>query len=489
MYFNPVNPVYFSGSRFIGIILSKRITIFGFVLLLLGLITACGQKIVYTPNFLVILVDDLGERDIGCYGQQYIETPNIDRLASQGMRWTNAYSSAPVCSPTRVALLTGKNQARVHFTGHITSIGRHRHPPNSRIIPPDDLMDIPLEERILPEVLKPIGYHTISIGKWHVGREGFWPVEMGFDQNIAGWTHGSPPSHFYPYEKPGSKWNAAIPTLEGGEPGEYLADRLTDEAMKFINQNRENPFLVYLPYYAVHKPLQAPEELVRKYRSLLQDTGIDPVYAAMVENLDYNVGRLLKQLDKCNLTGNTVVIFTSDNGGLAKVTDNAPYRLGKGHLYEGGLRIPLIMRWPGHIKPGSQSANLAISEDIFATIVDIANDGINKTGHLDGRSLAPDFSGEVNTDIAIHWYYPHYAPQGNKPGAAIRSGSYKLIEFYDPPEIELYNLAEDIGETVDLSKKMPAKSKELQDRLQQWFKSIDPIMHTPNPEYKEELVK
>jgi arylsulfatase A-like enzyme len=450
---------------------------------------SCDQNRLNPPNIILILVDDLGIKDLGCYGQKFIQTPNIDKFASQGMRWTNAYSSAPVCSPTRVAILSGKNPARIHFTGHITSIGRHRHPPNSRIIPPADLMDIPLEEEILPEVLKSLGYQSISIGKWHVGRKGFWPTDMGFDKNIGGWTHGSPPSHFYPYERPGSKWNASIPTLKGGHEGEYLADRLTIEAMKFMEDSFSRPFFVYLSFYAVHKPLQAPQDLIKKYQGILPDDKLNPVYAAMVENLDLNIGRLLQFLEKNNLSGNTIVIFASDNGGLAQVTDNSPYRSGKGYLYEGGIRVPLLIRWPGHILPGTVSTNLTITEDIFTTIVDIATSGKRDFTHLDGRSLREDFDEQVNNEVELHWYYPHYSPQGNRPGAAIRSGSFKLIEFYDPESVELYDLSTDQGEKTDLSDKMPLKVKELNRHLHQWLDSVDPIRHSVNPNYKKNSFK
>lgn len=458
-------------------------------------LSGCVESPVEPPNFLIIFIDDMGSQDIGFYGQQYIETPAIDRLASEGMRWTNAYSSSPVCSPTRVALLTGKNPARVNFTGHIPRGEKHRHPPHSRIIPPNDLLDLPHEELTIAEALKPLGYTSISIGKWHVGREGHWPTDMGFDYNVAGWTHGMPPSHFYPYENPATPWNAAIPTMKGGGPGEYLTDRLTDEAIKFMGQYKEKPFLLYLPHYAVHTPLQAPVELIDKYKSILDGTVIHPVYAAMVESVDHNVARLLQALDDLNLADNTVVIFASDNGALDvegvfdgegfPVADNSPFRSGKGHLYEGGLRVPLIIRWPGVIKPGRVSENLTITEDLFATIVDIAGDKAMPGSPLDGRSLVSDFDSE-SSDIYIdlHWYYPHYSPHGNRPGAAIRSGDYKLIEFYDPPTVELYNLNDDIGETRDISESFPGMKRELLDKLDNWLKRTNPVMHTMNPGYK-----
>lgn len=432
------------------------------------------------------MIDDLGAQDVGCYGQKFIETPNIDILAEEGMRWTNAYSSCPVCSPTRAALLTGKSTARVHFTGHITAIEKHRHPDNSRIIPPDDLMYIPKSEVVLAEALKPAGYMSISIGKWHVGGEGYWPEDQGFDINVGGWTHGSPPDYFYPYTSAEKDWNASIPTLSGGKEGEYLTDRLTDEAINFLEEHNEKSFFMYLSQYAVHTPLQAPENLVEKYKPILKDTKIDPVYAAMVENVDWNIGRVMEKLDELGLAENTVVLFASDNGGVAAITDNHPFREGKGHLYEGGIRVPFIIKWPGHISPGTTSERPTISEDIYATIVDIAAESATPNTPLDGRSLVGDFSGNTNSseETVLHWYYPHYVGHALAPGAAIRSGSYKLIEFYDPPKVELYNLAEDISEIHDLSEEMPEKKAELLDQLHQWLKDAGTIMHTNNPDFK-----
>lgn len=449
-------------------------------------LSSCTEEQHKKPNFLILLIDDLGAMDVGCYGQKIIETPNIDRLADDGMRWTNAYSSCPVCSPTRAALLTGKSPARLHFTGHITAIERHRHPENSTILPPEDLMYIPYEEVMLAEALKPAGYVSGSFGKWHVGGPGYWPTDQGFDVNVAGWTHGSPPSHFYPYKRPGSKWNASIPTLHGGQEGEYLTDRLTDEAISFIKENKDRLFLVYLTHYAVHTPLEAPEALVEKYRPLVKNTRIDPVYAAMVESVDQNIGRVMETLDELGLNNNTVVIFASDNGGLESVTDNRPFRRGKGHLYEGGIRVPFIMRWPGHIQPGLVSENRTISEDIYTTIVDIAGQDAVGGNNIDGRSLVVDFDGEkLEQQPDLHWYYPHYGI-GKDPGSIIISGDYKLIEHYDPYRVELYNLAEDISEITELSEAMPGKKEELLKKSHQWLESVDPILHTPNPDHVPE---
>lgn len=443
------------------------------------------------PNFLVILVDDLGKTDLGTYGNKFIETPHIDELAKQGMKWVNAYSGAPVCSPSRAAFLTGKNSARVHFTGHITSIGKHRHPENSRIIPPKDLMFIPLEEVILPELVKSKGYRTISIGKWHVGPQGYWPLDMGFDENVAGWTHGSPPSHFYPYEDEDKKWNPNIPTLKKGKEGEYLSDRLTNEALNYIQKNKDNPFLIYLPYYAVHTPLQAPKELVKKYedKQLTKEANpaINPIYAAMVEKLDYNIGRLIAKLEDEGISDNTVVIFASDNGAVKSSSDMMEYRAGKGYLYEGGLRVPFIMKWPNHIKANTVNENRTRSEDVFATIADIVGYSLDDEMNIDGQSLVDQFDGTSNQhrDRDMYWYYPHYAPQGNYPGGSVISGDYKYIEFFDPSKSELYNIKLDPGERKDLSKEMPEKIIELSGKFNKWIHDIDPILHTNNPNYSK----
>lgn len=442
---------------------------------------SCTTDVVQKPNFLIILIDDLGSQDLGCYGQAYIQTPNIDQLASEGMRWTNAYSAAPVCSPSRAALLTGKSTARVRFTGHITAIGKHRYPEHGRIIPPDDLMYLPHEEILIPEVLKPLGYKSISIGKWHVGHEGYFPTDQGFDINIGGWTHGSPPSHFYPY-KSDKDWNPSIPSLHGGAEGEYLTDRLTDEAIHFMEQNKDNPFLIYLSQYAVHSPLEAPAPLVEKYKTIVKGTKIDPVYAAMVESVDTNIGRLLAKVEELGLDKNTVVIFASDNGAVAGTSDNSPFRAGKGYLYEGGIRVPFIVRWPGRIKDGSISENPTISQDIFSTIVDISGSKIKTDIAIDGRSLVPDFNQQIDS-TELFWYYPHYSPQSKIPGAAIRSGAYKLIQYYDPEKVELYNLENDIGEKNDLSEIMPDKVEELSEKIETWLDDSKAIRHTLNPDY------
>jgi arylsulfatase A len=441
-------------------------------------------KKISNPNIVLVVVDDLGWKDLGCYGSTFYETPNIDNLAASGKRFTNAYSSCPVCSPTRAALLTGKSPAKIGFTGHITAIGRHRYPETGRIIPPKDRMYIRLKEVTIAEALKPAGYKTISIGKWHVGNEEkYYPTHQGFDENIAGYMHGSPPAYFYPYKDPDKDWNPEIPTLKGGKEGEYLTDRLSDEAIQFIEKSKSGPFFLYLPYYAVHTPLQAPQNLIQKYEKKLNvdSSQKNAVYGAMVERMDFNVGRIMTKIKSSGLTENTLVILASDNGGLSPVTNNKPLREGKGFLYEGGIRVPLIMSWPGQIKAGSQCDVPTISHDLYPTITDLVN-GSKPGGEIEGQSLAHILTGE--TDVKkreLYWYYPHYSPQAKQPAAAVRIGKYKLVHFYDPVRTELYDLEQDLGEQNNLAQTKPEKRDDLLKMLNNWLKRSETIKHTLNP--------
>ena len=424
----------------------------------------------------------MGWRDVGCFGGDLFETPNIDRLATEGMRFTQAYANCPVCSPSRAALMTGKNPARLGFTGHITAIGRHRHPENSKLIPPDGLTNLPHDEETLAEVLGKQGYVSASIGKWHLGEEGYWPEQHGFDVNVAGWTHGSPPHYFYPYTRENSDWNGSIPTMTGGEEGEYLTDRLTDETIGFMEANRDNPFFVYLTHYGVHTPLQAPKPLVEKYKKELKgkEKQVHPTYAAMVENMDWNVGRVLQSIEDLGLSEDTVVVFTSDNGGLESSASQAPLRKGKGTLYEGGIRIPQIIKWPGKIPAGSLSEAPTIGTDLFATLAEIGGGSVRDD--IDGKSFSALWDGgEYSPRESLVWYYPHYHSQSMRPGAAIRKGDYKLIEYYDPEGVELYNLAADLSEKRNLASEMPEKAEELLADLNGYLDAVDTIRPTPNP--------
>lgn len=406
-------------------------------------------------NIVLILVDDLGWTDVGCYGSDFYETPNIDRLASEGMRFTQAYSACTVCSPTRAAILTGKYPARLHLTDWIPG-----HPkPDAKLKVPGFHQELPLEETTLAEILKEHGYATASVGKWHLGKQPFYPEKQGFDVNIAGTDKGQPPSYFSPYK---------IHTLKDGPEGEYITDRITDEALRWIEQNRERPFFLYWPHFAVHTPIQSKEDLIQKYRQKAPgQSHSNAKYAAMMESLDQSIGRLMAKLEEWGLTDHTVVIFTSDNGGLLKQTDNTPLRQGKGTAYEGGVRIPLIVKWPGVTNPGRVSDIQCISMDLFATLC--AATGTQPKDEMDGMSLVPILRGQARLpERPLFWHYPHYHTEGATPYSAVRLGDYRLIEFLEDGHLELYNLKEDIGEIRDLAKEWPKKARELAAMVHDW---------------------
>jgi arylsulfatase A len=440
-----------------------------------------GTPKVGTPNFVFILMDDLGWSDLGCYGNRFHETPNIDRLAKKGMRFTDAYAACPVCSPTRASILTGKYPARLNLTDWIP--GRTPRP-SEKLLAPEFNQHLPLEEVTLAEALARAGYVSASIGKWHLGGEPYYPEKQGFALNFRGTARGSVRSYF------------CLPDEEEAglcRKGEYITDRLTEEALKFIEANRARPFFLYLPHYAVHLPLEAKQQMVEKYETKLRKLGAkaNPTYAAMTESADQGVGRILRKLDELKLSDRTVVIFTSDNGGLRyeqrrteAVTSNAPLRAGKGHLYEGGIREPLIVRWPGVVEPGSTTSVPVTSTDFFPTLLEIA--GVRTLGKegIDGRSLVALLKQTEAPDRpAIYWHYPHYSNQGGEPGGAIRAGDLKLIEFYEDGRLELYNLNRDIGERDNLATKMPEKAAELRKMLADWRKSVGARMPVANPNF------
>ncbi len=428
-------------------------------------------------NFIVILVDDLGWTDLSCMGSTFYETPNIDRLAAQGMKFTQAYSACTVCSPTRASLLTGRYPARLHVTDWIEGHVR----PEARLQVPDWTMRLPLEEQTIAEALKPAGYASVSIGKWHLGGPGFFPEQQGFDQNIGGYDRGQPPSYVAPYK---------IPTLAEGPPGEFLTDRESAEAVKFITANRDRPFFVYLPHYAVHQPIAGKPEVVERYRRKAGPDAPhrDPAYAALIESVDDSVGRITRTLESLGIADRTVVVFTSDNGGLTSgrnpPTSNVPLRVGKGSAYEGGVRVPFIVRWPGQVAPGTTESTPVISPDIFPTLLEIAGVRPRRDHAIDGRSLVPLLKRKrVFTRDAIFWHYPHYHPGGATPYGAVRSGDLKLIEFYEDDHVELYDLRADIGEKNDLASVRPADVRRLRKQLADWRRSVGAQMPTPNPAY------
>jgi len=429
------------------------------------------------PNIVFILADDLGQRDLGCYGNRYFATPNIDRLASEGARFTDAYAACPVCSPTRASIITGRYPVRYGVTDWIPGRPSHQ---NGPIRTPRTKTELALEEATLAERLKPAGYRSASVGKWHLGGEGFSPLEQGFDINIGGTHSGSPPPsktpYFGPYELPNLK----------GEPGEFLTERLTREACAFIKQNRADPFFLYLSHFTVHIPLNARQAEIARHQAKAAGR-YHPVYAAMVESLDESVGQVLKAIEEAGLKERTLVIFFSDNGGLRYeglskqwVTDNAPFRAGKGHLYEGGIREPLLVRLPGVVKPGTVISTPVSSVDLLPTICELAG---AKAGEADGVSLTPLLKGGRIGERPLYWHYPHYSNQGGEPGSAIRLGPWKLIRFYDRPRQELYHLGKDPGETRNLIEREPRVARRLAAQLDEWLKRTHAVMPERNPSF------
>ncbi len=460
-----------------------------FFILILLLSCQQNQKV---PNIILIVVDDMGWSDLGCYGNDLHETPHIDKLASSGVMFTNGYATCPVCSPTRASIMTGKYPVNVDITDWIPGrqfyMGLEK---DKKLKVPEFSHELQTDEITLAEKLKEKGYSTCHIGKWHLGSEGFLPENQGFDINIAGNRFGSPPSYFYPYGDPEKR---QVPGLqEKGTEGEYLTDRLTDEAVRYIADHREGPFFLYLPFYTVHIPIQGKPEKVRKYRDKLMKgefrwTNAD--YAAMVESLDENVGRLIQTVEEEGIRDNTVIILTSDNGGLSvyegnntPATLNYPLKAGKGHLYEGGVREPFIMSVPGITQSGKIYDQVITSADIFPTLLDLT--GIDYSD-VDGKSLLPVLTKEdYDADRAVYWHYPHYSNQGGVPSAAVRKGDFKLIRFFEDDHFELYDLGKDIGEERDLKDSLPDKAEELHFLLNNWIRETKAVLPEPNPEYNK----
>ena len=430
------------------------------------------------PNIVFILADDLGWADGACFGSQYYQTPNLDGLAAAGMRFTQAHAACAVCSPTRAAILTGKAPARLHITDWIAGEAA---PKTSRFRLPDWQQHLPLEEITLAEALKKLGYATAHIGKWHLGGTNFQPQFQGFDTNIAGGGIGHPASYFWPYGQAGASHRVPGLAERGGKEGDYLTDQLTDEALKFIEANRQRPFFLNLWHYTVHAPLMGKAGLVEKFESLPGANGqSNAVYAAMIQSLDESVGRILAKLDEWNLANRTIVVFTSDNGGAVHfgkppATSNTPLRAGKGYAYEGGLRVPLLIKAPGTTRPGAVCNTPVISHDFFPTLLALAGapPAASRTA-VDGVSLLPLLQGAAGLPRQeLFWHYPHFWNGGKiTPYSVARVGDWKLIRFYESGTEELYKLRDDLGEQHDLAASQPAKRQELGRRLDQWLKTV-----------------
>lgn len=437
------------------------------------------------PNIIVVLVDDLGWADLGCYGNRFHETPHLDALARQGVRFTSAYSACTVCSPTRASLLTGKYPARLHLTDWIAGHAR----PRAKLRVPDWTQRLPTSERTLPEALHQAGYVCASIGKWHLGGPGSYPEQHGFDLNVAGYERGQPPSYHSPYR---------IPTLREDAPGHFLTEREADEAMAFIETHRNRPFLLYLPHYAVHTPLAGKADVIAKYQAKRRAQGgtNNPVYAALLESVDDAMGRLRGKLTDLQLQDRTIIVFTSDNGGLIlggtnAPTSNLPLRSGKGSPYEGGVRVPLIVYWPRQTTAGSICGTPVTTPDLYATILGWAGVKPVAGQEIDGRDLRvllqnPSRVPPNLSRRALFWHYPHYHPGGSTPYGAIRDGRYKLIEYFEDGRTELFDLGADPGELRELGNDQPRLRTRLRRELQAWRASVGAQMPTPNPDYDPE---
>ena len=442
---------------------------------------ACTNARAKTPlNVVFILVDDLGWSDLGYAGSDFYRTPHVDDLAQQSLRFHNAYAAAPVCSPTRAAILTGKSPARLDMTiWHEGAVAGG--PRNRKLLAAKSKANLPREEVTLAERFRAAGYATAHIGKWHLGTAAFYPETQGFDFHVGGTFWGAPATFFYPFS---GRWNVRdpeiryVPGLGYGKEGDYLPDRLTDVAIEVIEKNREQPFFLNLWYYTVHSPIQAPPEMVDAYRNERPGTNHrDPTYAAMVERMDFNVGRILGRLEELKLSERTIVVFTSDNGGVdfdqrsIVPTSNAPLRSGKGTLYEGGIRVPLLVRWPG--KPVGETEELVTSQDFTPTFASSLGETPVDSEGLDGVSLLPLLNdpGVTLPKRSLFWHFPHYYPRMT-PGSAVRNGDWKLIHYYEDDRRELYNLRDDPGEQHDLANEESATSARLYWELAEWRTSI-----------------
>lgn len=441
------------------------------------------------PNIILIVVDDLGWKDTGCYGSTFYETPSIDKLASEGVRFTKAYSPHPVCGPSRASILSGKFPLRIGNTGVAGNLLA--------------------SENTIAEAMKEVGYSTFFAGKWHVGMtEGRSPMEQGFDYAVGVNSQGQPGSYFYPYKDRGIDWKGTtrkiipardVPGLSDGKQGEYLTDRLTEETINFIENNKHKSFFAYLSHYAVHTPLEGKEEYIRYYeqennkkgvadeailefienRAYLRTNQSNPVFAAMIKSLDESVGKIMACLNDLDIANNTMVIFTSDNGGLASInreelnlpTSNKPLKYGKGWNYEGGIRVPAIIKYPDYIIHKGISDYPICLYDLYPTILDLAGIPLEEGHHVDGVSLMPVINGQQPADRKLYWYFPHKHGSGHWPSAAMLDGDFKLIWHLNENTTELYNLKEDVSESKNLATELPQKVNDMKHQLSTWIEN------------------
>ena len=457
------------------------------------------------PNIVFILIDDLGWKDVGYHDSRLYETPNVDRLARSGMRFSDAYAACPVCSPTRASIMSGKYPARLNQTDWIPGKELRTERKFKQL---QDLNYLPLDEVTVAEALKSAGYTTCHIGKWHLGGKQHMPSDQGFDINICGNRAGSPPGYFAPFPRQGPGWKELN---EDAEKGDYLPDLLARRATSFIREHQDEPFFLYLSHFDVHTPRQAKDRYKELYRKKMEAMGQpsgpahrdekynattklhqdNEIYAGMVQSMDESVGRVLNTLEGAGLREDTVVVFMSDNGGLSTLphhsasTSNEPLRAGKGWCYEGGIREPCIISYPRRVEPMSFSSEPVISTDFYPTMLDLAGLPLRPDQHQDGLSLVPLLEDGYELDReALYWHYPHYHGSNARPHGAMRKGKWKLLEFYEDMSVELYNLEKDISEKHDLSGEMPEKTAELRKQFHRWRERVDAQMPKPNPDYQ-----
>jgi arylsulfatase A-like enzyme len=474
------------------------------------------------PNIVFILVDDMGWKDLGTYGSTFYETPHIDKLASQGMRFTNAYASSPECSASRSSIMTGQYPVHTGITDWIIGTQNSSGPqPTQKLLPREFVFNLPKSETTIAQALKDHGYTTFFAGKWHLGLSPkYWPLHEGFDYNDGGWAAGNPRD----YGMGGyfSPWNN--PRLKNGPKGTFLTDRLTTKTIQFIKKEAKKgrPFFVDLSFYAVHEPIEAKKKYIQKFKRKAQRLGLDtlkqvirdssathrgwkpvmteriiqdnPVYAGLIYSVDQNVGRIMKTLKQLGIAKNTIIVFTSDNGGLATSegmpTTNRPLRYGKGWLYEGGLRVPLIIKWPRVTKPGSVSQFPVVNTDFYPTFLQMAGLSPMPKQAKDGVSLVPLLKDKKSIkQPVLYWHFPHYSNQKGTPESAIRQGTWKLIQFYNGNHVELYNLRNDIGERYNLAKAFPQKTGTMLYMLNRWKRKTNAKIPKLNPYYNPDYRK
>ena len=462
------------------------------ILILLLFIFSCQNNIVdkEKPNVVLIVADDLGWSDLSYMGSTYYETPNIDKLSKSGMTFYNGYASSANCAPSRASMLTGKYHP---FHGIYTVKNSDRGNKKTRkIIPIKTKTKLELQYFILPEMLKSKGYSTGHFGKWHMGPKGYFPKQMGFDINIGGNEHGGPGSYFSPYK---------YPNMSNGPKDEYLTDRIGDEVVKFIEKNKENNFFAYVPFFSVHTPIQSKSDYEKKYRNKESNEYHNREdYAGMIQSLDENIGKILDKIEKLNLSKNTLIIFTSDNGGIRAISNQYPLRAGKGSYYEGGIKVPMIFSWPEKIKAGSTSNERISNIDFYPTIKKII--GYNETIDLDGENLTPIFNSKALKKRELYFHFPIYLEPYNvhldsgsdplfrtRPGSVIIKDNWKLHHYYEDNNFELYNLENDISESKNLIDINKEKKAELLNNLDNWLKKNNaPIPNKLNPFYNQKYV-